>query len=339
VFGNNCILGTDNKGKRKKQEKISDLMFLKNKVVLVTGASGFIGSHIVDRCLKEGAEKVIGLDNFASGLNKNIMHLKGNERFEIVNGDVRDFKLIKNLVEKSDYVFHEAAAKLVNSLKNPRLDLETNIIGPFNIMEAAKDSDVRIIHASTGSVFSSSDKPMKETHVKDPVTFYGISKLAGEKYCLHFAEQFGVKVSVLRYFHVYGPRQDYSGEAGVVSIFLSKTLKKEPLTVYGGEQVRCFTYVDDDVEANMLLAKKKESIGQDYNVASKTRITIKELAEKIIKKYGGGSEIIYKPYKYGERLKPIPDTTKIEKLGFSAKTSFEEGLEKTKKWVEEDLKN
>jgi UDP-glucose 4-epimerase len=179
---------------------------------------------------------------------------------------------------------------------------------------------------------------MPENHAKNPSTIYGISKLAGEKYCMHFAKEFGLKVSVLRYFHVYGPRQDYSGEAGVVSIFLSRVLNKKPPVIFsGGNQIRCFTYVADDVDATLLLAKEKKAIGEDYNVASKARVSINELAGMAIDKYAEDKSMkpIYGKARSGENMKPIPDTAKIEALGFKAKLSFEKGLELTKKWVAE----
>ena len=314
-------------------------MLFKGAVVLVTGGAGFIGSHIVGKALDKGARRVLALDNFVAGKRENLRHLYKDERLEIIPGDVRDVEVIQPLVRKSDYVFHEAASKLVRSLKNPRVDLETNIIGTFNILEAAKGSDTIIVHSSTGSVLGSSDKPMREDHPPNPTTLYGISKLAAEKYCLFYARELGVAVSVLRYFHVYGPRQDYHGEAGVINIFLSRVLRGEPPIVFGtGEQIRCFTYVGDDVDATFLLASKEEAIGQVYNVASKTRMSVKDLAELIIAKYAPKPlRYLLGPPRAGENLRPIPDTTKIETLGFRAKVPFEEGLERTKKWIEVDM--
>ncbi len=315
------------------------MLRFKGSNCLVTGGAGFIGSHLAERLLKEGAKRVICLDNLVAGSKENIEHLSKDKRFELIIGDVKEYKTVKGLVSKSDFVFHEAASKLIVSREKPRVDLETNIIGTFNILEAARGKDIRIIHASTGSTLGSSDRPMKEDHPPKPTTLYGISKLTAERYCQFYAREFGVKVSILRYFHVFGPRQDYSLEAGVVSIFLSRVLENKPPIVFGtGEQIRCFTYIDDDIDATLLLASKEEAIGEIYHVASKTRMSVKELAELIIRKYGPkGMESIYGPPQPGENLRPIPDTRKIEKLGFQAKVSFLEGLEKTKAWVEEGL--
>jgi len=316
-------------------------MMLKNKVVLVTGGAGFIGSHLVDKCLAEGAEKVVALDNFAAGNRINLAHLKDEPRFELKDGDVQDFEVVKPLVEGSDVILHEAASKLVASLKNPRVDLGTNIIGTFNILEAARNADPQIIHASTGSVLGSSDEDMLEDAPTNPTTLYGISKLAGEKYCTFYAKEFGVNASVLRYFHVFGPRQDYSGEAGVINIFLSKVLQGKPPVIYsGGTQIRCFTYISDDVDANFLLLQNKGKVkGEIYNVASRTRMSVNELADTIIKKYATKPlEPEQGETRQGENYRPVPDTKKVEKLGFKEKVSFEDGLEKTKQWIEKDLR-
>lgn len=274
---------------------------------------------------------------------KNINHLTNNKRVKIIRGDIRNFNLIKRLVKESDYIFNEAASKLVYSMDNPRQDLETNIIGAFNIAQAALNANTskRIIHASTGSVFGSSTTPMKENHTMNPTTPYGISKMSGEKYILYYAKEFGIKASVIRYFHVFGPRQDYSGEAGVVNIFLARVLQnKDPIVYSGGEQIRCFTYIDDDIDATLLMARSNKSVGEDYNVASKTRMSINELADIIVKKYAKIKlKPIYGKARKGENPRPIPDTEKIEKLGFKEKVSFEDGLDRTKKWIEEDMKN
>ena len=318
-------------------------MIFKNKIVLVTGGAGFIGSHLVDRALAEGAEKVISFDNLIGGKLENHSHLKGEKRFQFVNGDIKDYDSIKPYVEQSDVIFSEAASKLVVSLKDPMIDIQTNVVGNVNILEILRKSknNPRIIHASTGSVFGSSEKPFKEDDPKNPSTIYGISKLAAERYYKFYHDNYGVKSTVLRYFHVYGPRQDYSGEAGVISIFLSRVLAgKNPQVCKPGTQIRCFTYVQDDVEANMLLYKNKRSIGQEYNVASRARVSINELAKMICDKYGAGAvkpEMIAP--RMGENLKPIPDTKKIEKLGFKESVTFEQGLDITKNWVEKDMKN
>lgn len=317
-----------------------------NKVVLVTGGEGFIGSHLVDACLNLGAEKVVSFDNLVGVTQNNFLHRQqdiANKRLQIVQGDIKDYQTIKPFVEEADVIFNEAASKLVVSLKDPMIDVQTNVLGNFNILEIMRkcNSQARIIHASTGSIFGSSHKPFAEDDAKHPSTIYGISKLAADFYHQFYAKEYGIKSSVLRYFHVFGPRQDYAGEAGVISIFLSRVLQGKPPIVFGsGEQIRCFTFVTDDVHANLLLYKNNITIGKAYNVASKTRISVLDLAKLIIKKYGPeGMQPIMGPPRMGENMKPIPDTSKIEALGFREQVSFEQGLEQTKQWIAKELED
>lgn len=314
---------------------------MRNKTVLVTGGAGFIGSNLSGRLLKDGVKRLIILDNLIAGKKENIEEFRGDKRLELVVGDIRDFGLVKKLVKESDAVFNLAASKLVVSLENPRIDLETNIVGTFNILEASREkAGIRIVHASTGSVLGSSDQPMREDHYPNPTTLYGISKLAAEKYCLFYAKEFNVRVSVIRYFHVFGPRQDYAGASGVVNIFLSRVFHNKPPVIFGtGEQIRCLTYVEDDINATLLIAGRDDAVAQIYNVASETRISVKELAEMVIRKYGPqGMKPEFGPARQGENLRPIPDTAKIERLGFKPAFTFEEGLQRTKLWIWEDIK-
>ncbi len=312
--------------------------------VLVTGAAGFIGSHLVDALLARGAESVTGVDNLVAGQMENLTHLASEKRFRFVWGDVQDAGLIDREVAHSDIVFHLAASKLVVSRDNPRVDLGTNIVGSFNIFEAAKRAHeagrkIRVVYASTGSTLGSSEKPMREDHEKRPTTLYGISKGTAEDYGLFFQREFGVPVSILRYFHVYGPRQDYAGAAGVINIFLGRILTGEPPIIHGsGEQIRCFTFVLDDVAATIYLGLESRAIGEIFHVASTVRISIKDLAELLIKRYSKKAiRPVFDEPRPGEAMRPVPDTSKIEALGFHVQTPFEEGLDKTHAWVREDL--
>jgi len=318
-------------------------MSFTNKTILITGGAGFIGSNMCDVLIKQDVKKIICFDNFCASKKENIQHLLTNPKFELVTGDVRDFEFLKPYVLESDIVFNLAASKLVVALEKPRTDLQTNIIGIFNILEIARQKpSLRIVHASTGSVLGSSDKPMKEDAHPKPTTLYGISKLTGENYCRFYAKEFNIKVSVIRYFHVFGPRQDYAGKAGVINIFLSRVLKGRAPTIFGsGEQLRCFTFVLDDVEATLMLASRNDTIGEIYNIASETRLSINDLTKTIIEKYSPDKNLKpeYGPAAQGENMRPVPDTTKIESLGFKPKYTFEQGLEITKQWIENDLKN
>ncbi|MBN1878859.1 GDP-mannose 4,6-dehydratase [bacterium] len=318
-------------------------MDLKGSHVLVTGGAGFIGSHLVDACLQQGADDVVALDNFVNGSMKNIRHLRGNRRFRLESGDVRDIDTLRPLVDGADIIFNEAASKLVVSRTRPRIDMDTNIRGAFNVLECMKGTNKLMVHASTGSVLGNTeDVAMREDHPQNPTTLYGISKGTAERYVRFYAEEFGVRSCIVRYFHVFGPRQEYGGEAGVVSIFLGRVLKGRSPVIFGtGEQIRCLTYVRDDVAANFLLLDglvKGNTTGEVFNCASHTRISVLALAEMIIRKYGpAGMKPEFGPARPGENLRPIPDTTKIEAMGFRESLTFEEGLDLTKDWVRNDL--
>ena len=311
-------------------------MNLSNKTILITGGAGFIGSHLARKLVStRNPEKIILFDNFCASNPSNIADMSNNEKIQLVVGDTRDYDVLEPFIEQSDVVFHLAASKLVVAMERPRVDLETNIIGLFNILQLARKYNTRILYSSTGSVLGSSETPMDEKHNCKPTTLYGITKLTAEHYCDFYYNVFDIKVTVTRYFHVYGPLQDYSGDAGVVSIFLSRVLnKKSPIIFGNGEQIRCFTYVEDDVDATIMLVERDDTAGEIYNIASPARISVKELARIVIKKYGEkGLKYEFVPARAGENLRPIPETTKIESLGWKAVTSFEDGLEKTKNWV------
>lgn len=318
-------------------------MDLKGRHVLVTGGAGFIGSHIVDACLERGAAGVVSLDNYVNGSARNLQHLRSEPRFRAESGDVRDIDTLRPLVKAADIIFHEAASKLVVSRTRPRIDMETNIIGTFNILECLKGTAKLMVHASTGSVLGNTDdEAMREDHPQNPTTLYGISKGTAERYVRFYAAEFGVRACIVRYFHVFGPRQEYGGEAGVVSIFLGRVLKGRSPVIFGtGEQVRCFTYVRDDVAANFLLLDglaEGRFCGEVFNCASRTRISVLELAEMIIRKYGSEDMAPeFAPARPGENLRPIPDTARIESIGFRESVTFEEGLALTKEWVRNDL--
>ncbi|HPQ40388.1 MAG TPA: NAD-dependent epimerase/dehydratase family protein [bacterium] len=311
--------------------------------ILVTGGAGFIGSHLVDACLAAGARKVTALDNFVNGQEKNIFHLRHEPRFERVSGDVRDMDTVRLLVSDADVIFNEAASKLVVSRTRPRIDMETNIAGTFNVLEAIKGTDKILVHASTGSVLGNTEgEAMREDHPQNPTTLYGISKSSAERYVRFYTEEFGVRACIIRYFHVFGPRQEYGGEAGVVSIFLGRVLQGKPPVIFGtGEQIRCFTYVSDDIAANFLLLEglmNGRYLGEVFNCAARTRMSVRELAETVIRKYGTpGMKPEFGPPRPGENLRPIPDTHKIESIGFRESLTFEEGLDLTCRWVKKDL--
>ncbi|MEK6809222.1 MAG: NAD-dependent epimerase/dehydratase family protein [Nanoarchaeota archaeon] len=319
-------------------------MKLNNKSVLVIGGAGFIGSHIVDRALQLGAEKVISFDNFSGVKQDNLAHLKNEPRFVSVRGDLKNFDEVKKAIEGTDLILNEATSKLVTSIKDPMADVLTNTVGNMTLLEAMRKSgsSARIVHASTGSVFGDAQIPYNDaTSVKEPTTIYGANKLAAEHYHLYFAREYGIKSSVIRYYHVYGERQDSRLGAGVMNIFLSNVLAgKAPQVCGKGEAMRCFTYVKDCADANFLIANSNNAIGKRYNVASKVRISVLELAQLIARKYGSpGMKPVFIAERTGEVLRPIPDTKAIEELGFRESVTFDEGLERTKQWIADQIKN
>lgn len=258
---------------------------LHGRKVLVTGAAGFIGSHLSEGLVDLGAE-VIGIDDLSAGKTSNIAHLTSRPNFRFVKMDVCDGGAeMDRLFEGVDTVFHNAASKKNVCLINPQRDLEVNAGGALNLLEKAKAHGVRkFVQASTGSVYGEPTIfPTDEGHPLDPVSYYGVSKLAGERYVQVFHKLYGLDTTILRYFHVYGPRQESNKFGGVVSIFLRRITSGQNPVVFGhGEQVRSFTWVGDLVEANIRAATDPKATGQAYNAASGIRVTINELAKGML---------------------------------------------------------
>jgi len=311
------------------------------KKALVTGGAGFIGSHLVEELLKLGL-KVISIDSYIAGKHENLKDFLDNPDFQEVNCDVRDYNRLKQYFEEVDIVFHEAASKKTVCLKDPRKDLEINAEGTFNILELSRNFGVKkVVQASTGSVYGEALYfPQNEKHPLNPTSYYGVSKLAGEKYAKVFEQLYNMDVTILRYFHVYGPRQEYSDVGGVVSIFGRRAINNQPLIIFGdGTQQRSFTYVKDVVAANILVAVKKETKGECYNCASGIRVTIKELADRILaisEKPNLGIE--YQDWVPGDIKIFDIDNSKLKKLGFEFKTDFDKGLRLTFDWLKNYLK-
>jgi len=303
---------------------------------LVTGGAGFVGSHICEELIKKDIETIC-IDNFVAGKMENIKHLQSNKKFSWFDADVSHFSMIFDLFQGVDVVFHQAASKCTVCMVDPNLDLNVNALGTYNVLECSRRHGVsKIVHASTGSVYGEGvDFPQSETHTLNPVSFYGVSKLAGEKYCNAFSNYYDMDITVLRYFHVYGTRQDYSDLGGVIPIFVRRILNNESPIIYGdGEQLRSFTYVKDDVDANFHVALDKRSKGEVYNCASGIKVSITELANtllKVLKKEDLG--LIYKDVRPGDIKYFDIDNSKLKGLDFDFKTSFEDGLVETINWV------
>jgi UDP-glucose 4-epimerase len=308
--------------------------------ILVTGGAGFIGSHLVGYFLRQTDFDICCLDNFDPYYDPEIKkhrieHFLPHPRFELVKGDLRDADLLKKTLADADYVFHEAAqAGIRISVRDPRKSHEINTSGTLNLLETAKDSDVRkIINASSSSVYGKARYlPFDEAHPTEPVSPYGITKLMAEQYCRVFEELFGLKSVSLRYFTVYGPgmRPDLA-----VCIFLQNSLRNEPIVIFGdGSKSRDFTYIDDVVRANVLAMNKGSGA---YNIGGGHTVTIGQLAGKILAITKSRSELRYEKDVPGDAEHTAADTKKAKReLGWQPAVSLDEGLENCRQWVQHD---
>jgi len=311
------------------------MMQLKYDSCLVTGGAGFIGSHICEEVLKQG-KRVICLDNMVAGKEENIALFMNHPNFTFAKANVSSLDEIEKWFEGIDVVFHNAASKATVCREDPQKDLLVNAWGAWCVFEASRRRAVKkVIHASTGSVYGESQYvPQDENHPLNPRSFYGVSKLAGERYLAAFLEYYDLHYSVIRYYHVYGPRQESGNWGGVIPIFIRRAYEGLPLIIYGdGSQQRSFTYVKDDVNANILLANSEQSDGETYNAASGIKVTILELAQMVLKLMKRSDlEIQFQPWKPGDIKVFEVNNRKIKALGISFETNFERGLKATIDW-------
>ena len=314
---------------------VDDIFNKRFKRAIVTGGAGFIGSHLIEGLLKAGIE-VISIDSYIAGKKENLTDFHSYPDFNEVNCDITDYRKLEPYFEGVDIVFHEVASKMTVCLEDPRKDLAVNAEGTFNVLEASRKHAVKkIVHASTGSVYGTAlYYPTDENHPLNPTSYYGVSKLAGDRYARLFSDFFNMDVTILRYYHVFGPRQESSDVGGVVSIFARRALHDLPLIIYGdGTQLRSFTFVKDVVDINRFVAETDGTKGEAYNCASGIKVTIHELAKKILKYYKKDKlEILFKDWKLGDIKKFEVDNSKLKKLGFEWKTDFDEGLANTLEW-------
>lgn len=298
---------------------------LKGKKVLVTGGAGFIGSHICEELVNLGAE-TISIDDYSAGKEANVAFLKDFKNFRAVKKDICDKEGMDALFDGSDVIFHNAASKKNICLVNPGRDLEVNAGGALNLLDFAKKHKVRkFVQASTGSVYGEPIIfPSDEDHPLRPVSYYGVSKLAGERYVDVFRHLYGMDTAILRYFHVYGPRQESNEFGGVVSIFLRNLVEKKPLMVFGhGDQLRSFTYVKDLVRANLHAAVDPKSCGQVYNAASGIKVTINDLAKGMVDLVGRNVPIVHGDPLPGDIMYFDVSSKKIQsELGISFEQDF-----------------
>ena len=297
--------------------------------VVITGGAGFIGSHIAEYWVENNADVHI-IDNFRSGFRKNII----SEKIKFTEGSIEDKQLVFDSLENADYVFNLAALVSVpESIDKPEECISINVNGLINLLEASKKHKIKkLVHTSSAAIYGDDPELPKTTKLRpNPKSPYGITKLDGEYYCNLYKESFGVNTTSLRYFNVYGERQDPKSQyAAAVPIFISKALKNEEITIFGdGNQTRDFVYVKDIVKANVMAAERLDIKGV-FNVANGSYITIKQLAENIVKVTGSKSDIIYKPERAGDikhSYASIEETKEV--LGFKPDFSLEQGLTRT----------
>jgi len=303
---------------------------------VITGGAGFIGSHIAEYLSEEGHDVTI-LDSLRTGFEKNIEGL--NVQFE--KGDIRDEKLVEKLVKNANGIFHLAALVSVpESLLRIRECIDINTIGTLNILEAARNNPGCKVVLST-SAANYGDNPILpkvETMVPEPMTPYAITKLDGEYYLKMYLDQYKVPTASLRYFNVFGPRQNpKSAYAAAVPIFINKALQNQPITIYGdGLQTRDFIYVKDVVKANILASQKGN---ETYNVALGHSTSILELAVKIIEITNSKSKIIFLDERPGDIKHSKANPSKFNRLGFKPQYTIKKALEETIEFYHQELKN
>ncbi len=304
-------------------------------VKLVTGGAGFIGSHLTERLLELGHDVRV-LDNFTTGRRENIAHLAG--RAEVLEGDIRDEEMSRRAVEGVDTVFHLAAlASVPRSVDDPVTSNDVNVNGSLNMLVASRDSGVRrLVYSSSSSVYGDTPElPKREDMPARPMSPYAVGKLAGEYYTRTFCQLYGLETVCLRYFNVFGPRQDPSSQyAAVVPIFTSKLLVGQAPIIYGdGEQSRDFTYVSSVVDANVLASEQTGVEGGVFNIARGDTITVNELYGRLQGLIGTSVDATYENARPGDVKHSFADISRArDRLGFSPGVGLDEGLELTVEW-------
>jgi len=301
---------------------------------LITGGAGFIGSHIVEELVKR-KEKVRVLDNFSTGKKENITPFFKD--IELIEGDIRDLMIVKKAMKGTDFCLHQAALPSVpRSIKDPITTNEVNVLGTLNILMAAKEEGVKkVVYASSSSVYGDTPQlPKREDARASPLSPYALSKLAGEEYSKLFSSLYGLETIVLRYFNVFGSRQDPTSQyAAVIPKFISLMLKGKRPTIYGdGKQSRDFTYVLNVVNANLLATASKTKEGV-FNIACGKRIMVNELVKNLNRVMNTDIEPLYTDPRPGDIRHSQADISRAEEvLGYKIGVDFEEGLKRTVEW-------
>ena len=300
---------------------------------LVTGAAGFIGSSLAGALLDRGYT-VRGMDNFETGREVALEPLEGREEFTFTDADIRDADTMADLTDGVDYVFHQAAVPSVpRSVDDPVTTTDANCTGTATVLDAARKNDVdSVVVASSSSVYGSSEQlPKVETMESNPESPYALSKYFTEKLALQCSDLYDIDTAALRYFNIFGPRQDPNGEyAAVIPKFIDLMLDGDRPVIYGdGEQSRDFTYIDNAIQAN-ILAAESDVTGEAFNVGTGGRVTVNELVETLNDQLGIDIDPIYDDPRPGDVRHSHADISKAESLlGYDPAVGFDEGIERT----------
>ncbi|MDD5127386.1 MAG: SDR family oxidoreductase [Dehalococcoidales bacterium] len=301
------------------------------KKAIVTGGAGFIGSHLAGALAERGYHVTI-IDDLSSGKKENFSGLTGHANVSFILGSITKLPLLQELFKGTEYVFHLAAVPSVpRSVKDPLLSNEVNITGTLNVLVAARDSGAKkVIYASSSAVYGDTPTlPKQESMPPNPQSPYAVAKLAGEYYCQVFAKVYGLPTAALRYFNVYGPRQDTASEyAAAIPSFIESALSGKPPQIFGnGEQTRDFIFVKDAVSAN-LLAAEGTATGV-FNVGTGQRITINQLAKLVADLSGHNIKPVYHKNRPGDILHSFADISRLAAFGYQPAHTIEEGLKET----------
>ncbi len=304
---------------------------------LVTGGAGFIGSHIAEYLLKNGAKKVRVLDNLVNGFESNLAILKQYPAFEFINGDIRNTEICLQACNGIDYISHQAALGSVpRSMKEPVYFSEVNISGTVNIMKAAVDKGVKqMVYASSSSVYGDEQTlPKQEDKIGNALSPYAVTKRSNELYAKVFSEAYGLKIMGFRYFNIFGPRQDPDGPyAAVIPLFVKGIINQTPVYINGdGEQTRDFTFVDNAVQINIkgMLTDNNEAFGKAYNVAIGERFTVNQLYKTCQQQLKSNFAATYREPRAGDIRDSLADISLAKNLlGYQSTKNFEEGLIET----------
>ena len=308
---------------------------------LVTGGAGFVGSALARELLRRG-ERVRVVDDFSVGLRQNLAEIM--DQIELLEVDITDLERLRPAVEGVDFVLHQAALRSVpRSVDNPLPSNYVNVVGTLNLLVAARDAGVkRFVYGGSSTAYGDTPTlPKRESMPPNPISPYAVSKLAGEMYARVFTRIYGLPTVCLRYFNLFGPRQDpTSPYSAVLSIFIAALLRAQRPNVFGdGEQSRDFTYVDNAVEANLLACSSPAAVGEVINIATGQRQSLNRTLALLRELIGTDVEPIYGPPRTGDVLHAHADIARARQLlGYEPKVSFEEGLRKTVQWYQENWK-